>query len=92
MKTNEQTKIYIVLIHKELRKAYIKIKNEKTVLTLKSKYECDKDNFFNPLKVRALSIDEAFIKACKALEIDSELYEIDRTKQYNLQEVEEFTF
>ena len=91
MKNNHIT-VYIVIINKVLKRAYIKQKNQKSVDTLKAKYEADKDNFYPPKKVRALSVDDAFIKACKALEIDSELFEIDRTKMYNLEEVEDFDF
>ena len=95
MKANQEnimTKIYIVIINKELKKAFIKQKTEKNCEALKLKYECDKGNFYKPLKVRALSTDDAFLKACNALDLDSQLFEIDKTRVHQLEEIEEFTF
>lgn len=90
--TNLIEKIYIVIIQVSTKTAYIKQKTEKNVKVLGDRYKANIEDFYKPLKIRALSTDEAFVKACKALEIEPKEFTIDKSRIHQLTEIEEFIF
>ena len=94
IKTNENpsTTLYIALIDKENKIAYVKTKTVKSIETLQRIRDSKPDNFLKPLKIRAESHDDAKIKACKFYELNSEEFKLDKGRHHNLVEIEEFDF
>lgn len=89
---NPTTTLYIALIDKVTKTVYVKTKTVKSIETLQRIRDSKPDDFLKPLKIRAMSHDEAKIKACKFYELNSEDFKIDTGRHHNLIEIEEFDF
>ena len=85
-------KIYIVLFNNETKTFFIKVSTTKNIETLKKRFKENPNAFLQPKKIRALSTDEAMIKACNVYGLDPKQCTLDKTRTHNLVEIEDFNF